>query len=162
MNAFSAVLLAGATSLLVISAPLHAAETEPDRISCETVASDLNRHMSPRVDAGELVAVLRALNASANRQLPSTFVTKNKAKSAGWRPGRDLWSVPALKGMSIGGDRFANREGKLPDGGRRWREADLDYKGGRRGAKRIVFSDDGRRMVTVDHYRTFTEVPPCR
>ena len=49
-----------------------------------------------------------------------------------------------------------------PGGGRSWREADLDYKGGRRGAKRLVFSNDGRRMVTVDHYDTFTEVPACR
>jgi guanyl-specific ribonuclease Sa len=74
----------------------------------------------------------------------------------------DLWKVKNLKGKSIGGDRFGNRERQLPDGGRKWREADLDYKGGQRGAKRLLYSDDGLRMVTVDHYATFREVPACR
>jgi len=80
----------------------------------------------------------------------------------GWSPGKDLWASPDLRGKSIGGDRFNNREGKLPDGGRSWREADLDYNGGRRGGKRVVFSNNGRRMVTVDHYSKFVEVPACR
>jgi guanyl-specific ribonuclease Sa len=70
-----------------------------------------------------------------------------------------LWSVSSLRGSSIGGDRFHNREGQLPDD--QWREADLDYKGGRRGAKRLVFSRNGDRFVTVDHYNNFVEVPPC-
>jgi len=68
--------------------------------------------------------------------------------------------MSALRGSSIGGDRFQNREGRLSDN--QWREADLDYKGGRRGAKRLIFSQDGKRFVTVDHYRTFMEVPQCR
>jgi len=34
--------------------------------------------------------------------------------------------------------------------GRRWTEADLDYACGKRGRKRLVFSDDGLRYVTVD------------
>ena len=49
---------------------------------------------------------------------------------------------------------------QLPYG--QWREADLDYKGGHRGAKRLIFSREGRRFVTVDHYRTFTEIPACQ
>ncbi|HJX14157.1 MAG TPA: ribonuclease domain-containing protein [Candidatus Deferrimicrobiaceae bacterium] len=130
--------------------------------NCEPVVHALNQRLNPGVDEEELVSVLRSMSASGNRELPPNFVTKRHATERGWRPGRDLWEVPGLRGMSIGGDRFRNREGKLPDGGRSWREADLDYKGGKRGGKRLVYSDDGRRMVTVDHYRTFTEVPACR
>jgi guanyl-specific ribonuclease Sa len=80
----------------------------------------------------------------------------------GWNPGSNLWGYDRLKGKSIGGDVFGNREGRLPNGKRAWREADLDYKGGRRGSKRIIYSNDGLRMITVDHYKTFKEVPPCQ
>ena len=43
--------------------------------------------------------------------------------------------------------------------GRRFFEADLDYAGGSRGARRLVWSSDGLRWVTLDHYRSFREVP---
>ena len=128
--------------------------------SCEKVIRNMNARLSPAIDAPELVEILRHLNQTDNRKLPVKFVNKQTARSQGWKPGKDLWSVNTLKGTSIGGDRFENREGRLPDN--KWREADLDYKGGRRGAKRIVFSQNGRRMVTVDHYKTFIEVPQCR
>jgi len=129
---------------------------------CEPVVHALNLRLHPGIDEEELASVLRSLNATGNRKLPPNFVTKGEARERGWRPGQDLWEASALRGKSIGGDRFQNREGNLPDGGQRWREADLDYKGGKRGAKRLVYSDRGKRMVTVDHYRTFTEVPACR
>ena len=104
--------------------------------------------------------MLRTLDQTNNRKLPSKFVTKHEARLRGWKAGEDLWSIDRLRGSSIGGDQFKNLEGRLPDN--KWREADLDYKGGRRGGKRLVFSRDGRRFVTVDHYRTFVEIPPCR
>ncbi|HMK43243.1 MAG TPA: ribonuclease domain-containing protein [Dissulfurispiraceae bacterium] len=128
--------------------------------SCEVVAENLAGRISPSLEKTELAETLNSLNASRNRDLPQKFVTKKQAKSAGWTPGKDLWSVGALRGKSIGGDTFGNFEKQLPRG--KWREADLDYRGGKRGAKRILFSSDGRRYVTVDHYQTFTEVPPCR
>lgn len=130
--------------------------------SCEQVVRQLNGRLSAGLDEAELVEALRRLNSSGNRALPEKFVTKRAARSAGWHPGSSLWSVPGLSGKSIGGDRFGNRERRLPDAGRKWREADLGYKGGHRGAKRLLFADDGLRMITVDHYRTFTEVPACR
>lgn len=130
--------------------------------SCEEVVQSLNRRLNPKIDEQELVVVLRTLNQTGNRKLPTKFVTKRQARKAGWKPGQDLWATGRLRGKSIGGDLFGNREGRLPDGNRRWREADLDYRGGRRGAKRILFSTDGLREVTVDHYATFTEVPTCR
>lgn len=128
--------------------------------SCEKVVRDLNARLSTGIDQRELIEILRNLNSTDNKNLPPKFVNKKTARSRGWKPGRNLWSVSALRGFSIGGDRFQNREGRLP--GKKWREADLDYKGGGRGGKRLVFSRDGERFVTVDHYTTFTEVPSCR
>lgn len=129
---------------------------------CEQVVRELNRNLSTPVDERELVAILRTLNWDNNRRLPFKFVTRRQALRLGWKPGRDLWAVEGLRGRSIGGDIFLDREQRLPDGGKTWREADLDYKGGRRGAKRLVYSMDGLRMVTVDHYRTYKEIPACR
>lgn len=130
--------------------------------SCADVVHQLNQQLRPTIDEGELTAMLQSLNGSNNAKLPPKFVTKGQAKKMGWRPGKNLWSYTKLKGKSIGGDTFANRERLLPAGGRSWHEADLDYKGGHRGAKRLIYSNDGMRMVTVDHYRTFTEVRPCQ
>jgi hypothetical protein len=91
-------------------------------------------------------------------RLPARYVTKEEAASLGWKPGGDLCKV--APGKAMGGDRFGNREKKLPErAGRRWQEADLDYACGRRGAKRLVFSSDGLIFVTPDHYRTFHQVP---
>ena len=134
--------------------------TEAYAQSCEKVVRDMNVRLSPAIDEQELIEILRNLNHTNNKILPTKFVNKKTARSRGWKPGKDLWSVNALRGSSIGGDRFRNLEGRLPDNA--WREADLDYKGGHRGGKRLVFSRDGVRFVTIDHYKTFTEVPPCR
>jgi ribonuclease T1 len=127
--------------------------------SCEDAVSTLNTRISSGIDKQELVETLRVLDQSKSRKLPQKFVPKSQARSRGWKPGSDLWSINSLKGSSIGGDEFGNLERRLPKG--RWREADLDYKGGHRGGKRLVFSWDGRRFVTIDHYRTFTEISPC-
>lgn len=128
--------------------------------SCRETAHALNQRLWPKIDETELANMLDMLNESRNAQLPGKFVTKRQAQQSGWRPGKDLWSIPALQFKSIGGDYFGNREGRLPHGN--WREADLDYQGGHRGAKRLLFSREGLRRVTVDHYQTFVEVPPCR
>jgi ribonuclease T1 len=107
-------------------------------------------------DVEGFVAAVQAIDATGG--LPARFVTKAQAEKLGWRPGQDL--CKAAPGKAIGGDRFLNRERRLPEKpGRQYREADLDYACGARGAKRLVFSTDGLRFVTVDHYRTFLEVP---
>ena len=91
-------------------------------------------------------------------RLPPDYVRKGEARDLGWRPGSDL--CDSAPDRTIGGDRFQNREGRLPDApGRQWFEADLDFDCGRRGAKRLVFSNDGLIFVTTDHYESFTEVP---
>lgn len=61
--------------------------------------------------------------------------------------------------MSIGGDIFGNREGRLPEAaGRKWYECDVNYNGGFRGEERLVYSSDGLIYYTSDHYQTFTEI----
>ena len=135
-------------------------QTQAYAESCEKVVHAVNVRLSTGIDEQELIKILRNLNMTNNRRLPPAFVNKQEARLLGWKPGRDLWSVGALRGSSIGGDHFNNREGRLPDN--KWREADLDYKGGHRGGKRLIFSRDGEQFVTVDHYKTFLEVPACR
>lgn len=86
--------------------------------------------------------------------LPDNFITKKQAQDLGW-PGGSL--EPYAPGMCIGGDRFGNYEGLLPKAqGRSWTECDIDtLMAGSRGAKRIVFSNDGLIYYTGDHYESF-------
>ena len=92
--------------------------------------------------------------------LPSNYISKTKARKAGWDNTKDnLWDV--CPGMSIGGGPFYNDEGLLPDAENRyWTECDIDYEGGNRGAKRIVFSNDGLVFYTADHYESFEQLYP--
>ena len=86
--------------------------------------------------------------------LPDNFITKNEARDLGWESGGLEAYAP---GKCIGGDRFGNYEGLLPDAeGRTWTECDIDTLGkSSRGAKRIVFSNDGLIYYTDDHYESF-------
>ena len=86
--------------------------------------------------------------------LPGNFITKKDAQALGW-PGGSL--EPYAPGMCIGGSRFGNYEGLLPEAdGRTYTECDIDTLGAdSRGAKRIVFSNDGLIYYTEDHYATF-------
>ena len=84
--------------------------------------------------------------------LPQNFMTKDEARELGWEGGSLEEFAP---GMCIGGDRFGNYEGLLPDD-RDYTECDIDTLGAqKRGAKRIVFSDDGLIYYTEDHYESF-------
>lgn len=87
--------------------------------------------------------------------VPSNYISKSKARKAGWVNTKgNLWDV--LPGMSIGGGGYYNDDKMLPDApGREWFECDIDYNGGFRNAKRIVYSDDGLIFYTSDHYKTF-------
>lgn len=89
-------------------------------------------------------------------ELPPNFIKKSKAQDLGWDSSLgNLWQV--TDGMSIGGDRFGNYEGLLPDKkGRTYYECDINYDGGYRGAERIIYSSDGLIYYTNDHYKTFT------
>ena len=75
-------------------------------------------------------------------KLPSNFITKKEAQELGWS----------------GGSHFGNYEKLLPSkDGRTYTECDIDTLGEKsRGAKRIVFSNDGLIYYTEDHYESFT------
>ncbi|SCZ77867.1 ribonuclease domain-containing protein [Acidaminobacter hydrogenoformans] len=90
-------------------------------------------------------------------ELPENFITKRDAGDLGWESNKgNLWEV--TDEMSIGGDYFGNREGRLPDkDGRKWFECDVNYEGGYRGAERLVFSNDGLIYYTEDHYESFIQ-----
>ena len=90
--------------------------------------------------------------------VPSNYITKTKARKAGWVSNEgNLWDV--LPGMSIGGGGFSNDDGLMPDApGREWFECDIDYEGGYRNSKRLVYSNDGLIFYTGDHYKTFEQL----
>ena len=87
--------------------------------------------------------------------LPDNYVTKKEAQDLGWSGG----SVEryAGEGTAIGGSYFGNYEGLLPEeAGRSYTECDIDTVGNSsRGAKRIIFSNDGLVYYTEDHYESF-------
>ena len=88
--------------------------------------------------------------------LPGNFITKNEARALGWDSGKgNLWDV--APGMSIGGDRFGNYEGLLPED-TRYRECDVNYDGGYRSAERLIYGEDGSVYYTADHYNSFTKL----
>ena len=104
-------------------------------------------------DKDHVAAYLRAFG-----ELPPNYITKREAQDLGWenRLG-NLWEV--APGKSIGGDRFGNYEGQLPAAkGRKYFECDIDFDGGYRNGKRIIFSSDGLIFYTEDHYNTFEEI----
>lgn len=90
--------------------------------------------------------------------LPSNYITKKDAEELGWNSKEgNLRDV--APGKSIGGSRFGNYEGNLPEAaGRKYYECDIGYDGGYRGAERIIYSNDGLVYYTEDHYKTFEQL----
>ncbi len=123
----------------------------------ETAAPDEDAIVVERdgeyTDKEHVAAYLREFH-----ELPSNYITKRQAQDLGWVSNQgNLWIV--APGKSIGGDRFGNYEGLLPDAeGRKWYECDIDFDGRYRNAKRILFSNDGLIYYTEDHYQSFVEL----
>ncbi len=90
-------------------------------------------------------------------RLPNNYITKKEASALGWQGGS---LEPYAPGKCIGGDRFGNYEGLLPEeNGREYHECDIDTLGAdKRGAKRIVYSNDGLIFYTEDHYNSFVSL----
>lgn len=81
-------------------------------------------------------------------KLPSNYRKKSEFNRYDYTPENKL---------SAGGDVFQNREGLLPKkAGRTFTECDIDYQGGNRNAKRIVYSSDFLIFYTDDHYLSFS------
>ena len=122
------------------------AAEEPAEAAAETPAIDEDGVYTTKDDV--------ALYLHTYGHLPSNFITKKEAKKLGWSGGS---LEPYAPGKSIGGSHFGNYEGILPEkDGRSYTECDIDTLGAdKRGAKRIVFSNDGLIYYTEDHYETF-------
>ena len=121
----------------------------------EPTPPSTNPDPAPNGSYYDLENVVRYLNAYG--KLPGNYITKKDAEALGWTGGTPESVKP---GSAIGGDYFGNNEKKLPAAsGRRFTECDLDTLGAKgRGAKRLVFSNDGLYFYTDDHYESFTEV----
>ena len=89
--------------------------------------------------------------------LPEYYISQEDLEKTGWQRGKKPSKFMPER-MLFGGE-YENSDGHLPQKiGRRWFEADLDYKSGKRNSKRIVWSNDGLIFVTYDHYKTFIEI----
>ena len=123
----------------------------------EPTAEPETEETSPAVEEDGVYTSMEdvALYVHLYGHLPSNFITKKQAQALGWEGGS---LEPYAPGKSIGGDWFGNYEGLLPKAkGRSWTECDIDTMGARsRGAKRLIFSNDGLIYYTDDHYESFT------
>lgn len=114
---------------------------------CQDVKIDYNQNYTSKDEV--------ALYLHTYDELPPNYITKAEAYDLGWEPSeQNLWEITDQK--SIGGDRFMNREKLLPDN--TYFEADIDYNGKGRNAKRLVYSNDGKIYYTDDHYASFEEL----
>ncbi|MDD7306454.1 MAG: ribonuclease domain-containing protein [Peptoniphilaceae bacterium] len=88
-------------------------------------------------------------------KLPKNYLSKKQAREKGWlSKENNLWLVTE-KGV-IGGDRFGNYEKTLPDSS--YKEADVNYEGGKRGKERLVYDEKGNIFYSKDHYKTFERI----
>lgn len=119
-------------------------EAQPQAPPETQAAIDINGYYTTKEDVALYIHIYGCL--------PQNFMTKNEARKLGWEGGGLDDFAP---GMCIGGDRFGNYEGLLPED-REYTECDIDTMGkSSRGAKRIVFSEDGLIYYTDDHYESF-------
>ena len=147
-----------ATQEATVPATTAPAETEPvetEPVETEPVETEPEETEAPiDIDGWYYSAEDVALYLVTYGCLPENFITKNEARDLGWEGGSVERYAP---GCAIGGDKFGNREGILPKAsGRQYYECDIDTDGqNSRGAKRIVFSNDGLIYYTEDHYESF-------
>ena len=134
---------------LVTASPEVTAPPDSDKlVSLPTAEPTLDE--SGSYDSKEDVALYIHLYG----HLPPNYITKKDAEKLGWSGGGLEKYAP---GKCIGGSHFGNYEGLLPDAkGRSYTECDIDTLGAKsRGAKRIIFSNDGLIYYTDDHYESF-------
>ncbi len=147
-NSFLKKLLSAIFSIIIIFAALWAKayflDDPQKQQQIETIEEDQYYY-----DKDNVALYLHTYN-----HLPYNYITKQEAKQAGWEGG----SVEVyLPDKAIGGDEFSNYEQLLPIAeGRIYYECDIDTHGkDSRGAKRIIFSNDGLIYYTDDHYESF-------
>jgi len=161
MKKFTALLLAFLLTLSLAACSSESSTSAPQQESAaeETVTTETVAPEEPQEEAiseygSYTTAEDVALYLYTYGHLPDNFITKKEARKLGWEKGS---LEPYAPGMCIGGDYFGNYEGLLPEAdGREYTECDIDTLGAKsRGAKRIVFSNDGLIYYTEDHYESF-------
>ena len=129
-------------------------QTQPQQPAAEASVEAAPEQSSPAIDENGVYTTKEdvALYIHTYGKLPGNFITKKAAKKLGWEGGSLESYAP---GKCIGGDYFGNYEGLLPED-KEYHECDIDTLGkSKRGAKRIIYSDDGYIYYTGDHYETF-------
>ncbi len=134
------------TTAALTDTTISSATTTTDQTSTSALGLDRNGSYTTKEDV--------ALYLYTYGELPQNFITKKEAQNLGWTGGS---LEPYAPGKCIGGSYFGNYEGLLPKkSGRSYYECDIDTLGAKsRGAKRIVYSDDGLIYYTEDHYASF-------
>ena len=150
------------TDTPVPETPTPAPTATPTAAPTATPAPTLTPTPEPATAITDPQALVNYL-AAHNGELPDNFITKKEAQALGWDTSSSSkrYVSSVAPGKSIGGDRFGNYEGILPQAkGRTYREADCFYTTGARNAYRLVWSNDGLYFYTDDHYETFTQMYP--
>lgn len=117
--------------------PLGDTADAPDALPTATIAAALtDSPTSAPTQAPQQTAITAPQDIAdyifAHGKLPDNFLTKSEARQLGWDSSQNYVSDVA-PGYSIGGDKFGNYEGLLPDAsGRKWYEADANYTAGPR------------------------------
>lgn len=130
-----------------------------DHFDSKTIEEDFKESASKTYDEDKYYYSLEDVSGYLIefKKLPPNYLTKKEALALGWEPRKgNLWDVTD-KGV-IGGDYFGNFEEKLPKA--KYKEADVNYSGGRRGSDRIIYDEDINIYYTKDHYQTFERINP--
>ena len=144
--------------------------------ACGTPVPDnsvVDRGIPVEVDEGSAVEADRILNPEGSYttmedvalylelydSLPDNFITKKEARDMGWQGGS---LEPYAPGFCIGGDRFGNYEGQLPENGD-YHECDINTLGAKsRGAERLVYDTEDGEVTAIyytgDHYKSFEQI----
>ncbi|MBB6331354.1 hypothetical protein HNP24_002304 [Chryseobacterium sediminis] len=154
-------LLFGMSAMYIYNNFIADKKNQPDPVKKETVSygsasSDgfSSNGNSDQVSIDQLTEEKTVISyVKQNHKLPDYYITKNEARKQGWNPSQgNLCDV--LPGKAIGGDKFGNREGRLPDG-EKYFEADVNYHCGGRNADRIIYTQNGDVYLTKNHYKSF-------
>ena len=146
---------AGEPGTGAVSAPGEDCPNEGEEVSSEEIPYEEAAEPAIGEDGHYTTKEDVALYIHTYGRLPDNFIPKKEAEALGWSGGGlDDYAY----GCCIGGSRFGNYDGLLPEAdGRKYTECDIDtMHASKRGAKRIVFSNDGLIYYTEDHYQSFT------
>lgn len=141
------------TDYVSSSTSIQSSESVSNESESELLSEDLN--ISIKENGNYTSKEELALYIHTFKKLPNNYISKKDALLAGWNPSKDNLDT-VLPGMSIGGDEYGNINDKLPKSeGRHYFEADVDYTGGSRTAKKLIYSSDGLIFYTEDSYESF-------